>query len=160
MLRALAIRYVGRYATTRAKLTTYLTRKVAERGWEDETRPPVSEIVESCVAAGYVDDQAFAEAKSRSLARQGYGHRRVESSLYQAGITRDVADSLRPDDESAFERAEAFARKRRIGRFAPYPADQNLLRRQFAAMVRAGHSPQLAGYFVRSVPEADSGNNF
>ena len=32
-LERLALFYAGRYATTRAKLRTYLKRKVAERGW-------------------------------------------------------------------------------------------------------------------------------
>lgn len=157
-LHALAIRYVGRFATSRAKLADYLKRKIAERGWIDDSQPPIAAIADSCVEAGYVDDQAFAEAKSRSLARRGYGFRRVESALHQSGIARDTTEALRPDDESAFESAENFARKRRIGRFAPEPADQSLARRQFAAMVRAGHSAQLAGYFVRSVPHADNAN--
>ena len=155
-LHALAIRYVGRFATTQAKLADYLKRKIAERGWVDESAAPVADVVERCVAAGYVDDVAFAEAKSRSLARRGYGHRRVEVALNQSGIARDVTESLRPDSDSAFTSAENFARKRRIGQFGSGIADEKLGRRHFAAMIRAGHSPQLAGYFVRSVSEADT----
>ena len=34
-LNELALAYVGRFATTRAKLRSYLTRKVRERGWYD-----------------------------------------------------------------------------------------------------------------------------
>lgn len=157
-LQALAIRYVGRYATTQTKLTTYLARKIAERGWTDDSRPPVEAIVVRCVEAGYVDDQAFAEAKSRSLSRKGYGHRRVASALHQSGIARDVTEALRPDADSAFASAELFARKRRIGKFGTSPPDQALSRRQFAAMIRAGHSVELAGYFVRIVPDADNGD--
>jgi regulatory protein len=157
-LHALAIRYVGRFATTRAKLSDYLKRKVAERGWADDNPPPIVAIADRCVESGYVDDQAYAEAKSRSLARRGYGYRRVEAALHHSGIARETTESLRPDDDAAFESAENFARKRRIGRFGPAPADQSLARRQFAAMIRAGHSPELAGYFVRSVPEADNAN--
>lgn len=149
------MRYVGRYATTRAKLTAYLQRKVAERGWASEGAAPVDAVVERCVDAGYVDDRAFAEAKSRSLARQGYGHRRVEAALNHSGIARETTAALQPDEAAAFESAQTFARKRRIGPFAPRPADQAQLRRQFAAMIRAGHSPRLAGHFVRSVPDAD-----
>jgi regulatory protein len=32
-LQELALRYVGKYATTRAKLRAYLGRKLRERGW-------------------------------------------------------------------------------------------------------------------------------
>jgi regulatory protein len=155
-LQALAVRYVGRYATTRVRLAVYLERKVAERGWVGEGAPPVVAIVERCVDAGYVDDQAFAEAKSRSLARQGYGHRRIEAALKHSGIARGLTEALRPDEGAAFESARIFARKRRIGQFSTQPADQALRRRQFAAMIRAGHSPQLAGYFLGSVPDTDA----
>mgnify|MGYP000078844556 CR=1 FL=1 len=159
-MRALAIRYVGRYATTQAKLTEYLARKIKERGWTDESRPPVTAIVDHCVVAGYVDDRTYAETKSRSLARRGYGHRRVASALHQSGIARDMTEELRPDADSAFESAETFARKRRIGRFGAVPPDAIMARRQFAAMIRAGHSADLAGYFVRTVPAADAGDEF
>lgn len=160
MLQALAIRYVGRYATTQAKLTDYLRRKIIERGWIDDSSPPLTAIVERCVDAGYVDDQAFAETKSRALARRGYGYRRVESTLHQSGIARDVTEGLRPDADSAFESAELFARKRRIGMFGIVPADQAAMRRQFAAMIRAGHSTELGRYFVETVPDVDIGDEF
>ncbi len=154
-LQSLAVRYVGRYATTRAKLTAYLHRKVADRGWAGEGAPPVAAVVERCVDAGYVDDQAFAEARSRSLACRGYGYRRLEVALNQSGLAPEVAQALRPDEEAAFESARIFARKRRIGLFAATPPDQALQRRQFAAMIRAGHSSRLAAFFVQTVPDAD-----
>lgn len=154
-LHALAIRYVGRYATTRAKLTTYLIRKIGERGWADEGASPVDTIVERCVAAGYVDDQAFAEAKTRSLSRRGYGHRRVAAALHSSGIAREVSDALRPDADSAFVSAEIYARKRKIGRFAAAQPDRKLAQRHFAAMLRAGHSAELARYFSSAVPAMD-----
>jgi regulatory protein len=157
-LNALAIRYVGRFATTQAKLTAYLQRKVVERGWIDDSRPPVAEIAARCVEAGYVDDRAYAETKSRSLSRRGYGPRRVAVALHQSGIARDLAATVAPDADSAFESAEIFARKRRIGVFGSGPTDRDVARRQFAAMVRAGHSLELAGYFVRGVPDADKGD--
>ena len=155
-LNALALHYVGRFATTQARLGDYLKRKVAERGWVDEGPAPIADIVARCVAAGYVDDVAFAEAKSRSLARRGYGHRRVEVALNKSGIARSTTESLRPDADAAYQSAENFARNRRIGRFAPDVGDAAMHRRQFAAMIRAGHSPQLAGYFVRGVPDEDN----
>lgn len=135
-------------------------RKIGERGWDGDGPPPVDAIVEKCVTAGYVDDQAFAEAKSRSLLRQGYGHHRVASALHMSGIARDVSDALRPDADSAFASAENYARKRRIGKFGAYAADQKLAQRQFAAMLRAGHSAELARYFVRTVPETDTDDAF
>jgi len=66
-----------------------------------------------------------------------------------------VSEALRPDADSAFASAEIYARKRRIGKFGSGSADQKLAQRQFAAMVRAGHSAELARYFVRAVPDTD-----
>ena len=43
-LRELALRYVGKYATTRAKLRQYLTRKIRERGWADGAAPDLEAL--------------------------------------------------------------------------------------------------------------------
>ncbi|HEX6741396.1 MAG TPA: RecX family transcriptional regulator, partial [Sphingomicrobium sp.] len=40
----LALRYVGRFATTRAKLRSYLERKLRERGWKGN-RPADAEAI-------------------------------------------------------------------------------------------------------------------
>jgi regulatory protein len=45
-LRGLALHYVGKYATTKGKLATYLTRKIRERGWEGERRTDIAALVE------------------------------------------------------------------------------------------------------------------
>ena len=68
-LKALALSYVGRYATTRARLRAYLARKVAARGWDGADEPPLNEIVERCAELGYVDDAGFAAARGAALPR-------------------------------------------------------------------------------------------
>ena len=46
-LRDLALHYVGRYATSRAKLAAYLTRKIRERGWEEgESEADIDGMIE------------------------------------------------------------------------------------------------------------------
>lgn len=152
-LHRLALHYVGRYATTCAKLATYLRRKLRERGWAGEGDPDVAAIVTHCAEAGYVDDAGFAEARSAALTRRGYGTRRIGQALAGAGIARDIAQALAHDEETALAAAEAFARRRRIGRFSATPTDDAMRRRAFAAMIRAGHSAQLAARFTRADPE-------
>ena len=73
----LAISYVGRFATSKAKLTSYLARKLRERGWDGVGKPPIDELAERLSQLGYVDDSAFALAKARSLTSRGYGRDRV-----------------------------------------------------------------------------------
>ena len=62
-LNELALRYVGRFATTRAKLRSYLARKLRERGWGGEREPDVAAIAERFAAQGYIDDSSYALAK-------------------------------------------------------------------------------------------------
>lgn len=143
------MRYVARYATSEAKLANYLRRKVAERGWGDDTASaPIDAIVARCVDLGFVDDRSFAEARVRTLSARGYGGRRVGVALSLAGIDRALAAELAPDAEVARAAAETYARRRRFGPFAKEPPTDDALRRQFAAMVRAGHDYELSRFFT------------
>lgn len=140
-LERLALRYVERYATTRAKLSRYLERKLYERGWHsEETAPPVASIVERIASLGYVDDRQFAAMRAAALARRGYGRRRVDADLRAAGIEDEDLGEISDGDEDAARRAAlVFARRKRIGPFAEGTLDLKASRRAFAAMVRAGH---------------------
>lgn len=152
----LAIGYVGRYGTTEAKLALYLRRKLRERGWEGAGDPPVAAVVARCARLGYVDDAAFAEARSQALTRRGLGARRVAQALRAAGVGETAAAPAQEAAEgAAWEAALAFARRRRLGAFATHPRDPDQRRRDLAAMVRAGHGFGVA----RRIVEADPGSS-
>ena len=156
-LERIALRYVERYATTRAKLTRYLERKLYERGWEGSGAPPIAAIVARFVERRYVDDRAFAEFKAAALNRRGYGRRRIADALRAAGI--DAADFPEPaEDEEAVARsvALAFARRRRIGPFAAEPLDRAARQRAFAMMVRAGHPAHLIREILETFKDDDT----
>ncbi|HEY0623111.1 regulatory protein RecX [Sphingomonas sp.] len=151
-LERLALRYVERFATTRGKLAAYLLRKVRERGWEGEPADPVA-IAERFAELGYVNDRLYAESQASAMARRGLGARRVNDALRHAGVQeRDAAEIAPLIAERAVETALAFARKRRIGPFATERADRERAAKQAAAMVRAGHSPDLAWKIARMDP--------
>ena len=59
-LERLALRYVERYATSRARLSAYLGRKLRERGWAGSDAPPVEALTDRLAELRYVDDAAFA----------------------------------------------------------------------------------------------------
>lgn len=151
----LALRYVGRFATTRARLAAYLSRKVRERGWSGERQPDCAEIADKMARLGYVDDAAYALSKSRSLGGRGYGPRRVRQSLAAAGIGQEDA---RPAHELAVdERVDSalkFARRRRLGPFAESELDRPARERALAAMIRAGHDFALARAILALAPGA------
>jgi regulatory protein len=152
----LALAYVGRFATTRAKLCSYLSRKVRERGWAGDAPPGFEAIAERLAALGYVDDSAYALSKARSLTARGYGSRRVKQSLRAAGVGDEDCKPARELAESeAVESALRFARRRKIGPFGAGGADRAGRQREIAAMVRAGHGFQLANAIAAIEPGSE-----
>ena len=155
-LHELALAYVGRFATTRAKLRTYLSRKVRERGWDDGPAPDFEAIAERFAAQGYVDDAAYALSKSRSLTGRGYGVRRVDQSLRTAGVEeQDAAPARESAKADRVEAALHFAERRRLGPFASEPLDRKGRERALAAMIRAGHGFGLARAIIDIRPGAE-----
>jgi regulatory protein len=153
-LNELALRYVGRYSTTRAKLRSYLARKIRERGWSDAREPDVARIAERFAEQGYVDDAAYALAKSEALTGRGYGKGRLLDKLRAAGVEEDDGAAAREHaDAEAVEAALRFARRRRIGPFAvDVVRDPKQREKALAAMIRAGHRFGLARAIVDLPP--------
>ena len=144
-LQELALRYVGKYATTRAKLRTYLARKVRERGWGDERDPDLERLANRFAELGYIDDAGYALGQSRSLSARGYGKRRLVQKLRVAGVDDGDSDAANAHaDKHAVNAALRFAERRRIGPFAESPADRPQREKWIGAMVRAGHNFALA----------------
>jgi regulatory protein len=156
-----ALSYAGRYATTRAKLRSYLARKLKERDWEGPDEPPLEALVERMARLGYVDDRAFASARAAALSRRGYGAGRVDAALRAAGIApEDAAGAREVAADSAWEAALRFAERRKLGPFAAVQADRPARAKALAAMLRAGHPAGLARRILAAgpgeIPEADS----
>ena len=185
-LEEMALAYVARFATTAAKLESYLYRKVRERGYNasnegqsglepglsdpdtsdtEAARAFIDDLVMRFVAKGFVDDEGYARSKSGSMLRQGYGPRRIDMALRQAGIDETLRSDIDPEEAKVRQSALALAKKRRFGPFdismAALPDDAGFEQvqerrarqdKQLAAMVRAGHSFDVA----RAVLEAES----
>lgn len=153
-LEELALAYVARFATSAAKLEDYLRRKLRERGWEGEGDPPVAAIAARFVANGFIDDAAYARAKSGSLLRRGFGQRRIGQALHAAGIAEEVREEVRAGEGEERRAALAMARKRRFGPFGPGASDRQVREKQIAALLRAGHRLDSARELVNSPSEA------
>ena len=156
-LNDLALRYVGRFATTRSKLRSYLARKLGERGWDGEHEPDLAAIAERFAAHGYVDDSSYALNKSQSLTGRGYGKRRVTEALRAAGIEDEHGAAAQEHAEAeAVSAALKFARRRRLGPFADsVPRDPKAKEKALAAMIRAGHNFDLAQVILALPPGAE-----
>jgi regulatory protein len=153
-LRDLALHYVGRYATSRAKLAAYLTRKIRERGWQDgAANPDIDAMITDFDRLGYVNDAAYAASRARALTSRGFGARRVNEDLRAKGIgDADAGEAQEESENARWQSAERFAQRKRIGPFATEPATPELQHKQFQAFLRAGHSFDIAKAFVRAAP--------
>lgn len=152
-LRELAFAYVARFATSRAKLVTYLRRKLRERGWSGTGEPDVAAVAERVAELGFIDDAAFAGMKAASLTRRGYGKGRVRQALAASGIGADDGSAaLEQAEEQAMAAALRFAEKRRLGPYAAAPLDPSGRQKALAAMLRAGHPLALARQVVTARP--------
>lgn len=138
-LRALALHYVGRYATTTVKLRRYLERKLRERDWTAGEAPDLSAIIAHLVELGTIDDRGFGEMRANALASRGYGPRRIAQALHAAGLDKalqtEIAVEMTPEVAAA-----TYARRRGFGQWDRHAPDPLRTRRQVAAMLRAGHS--------------------
>ncbi len=152
-LRDLALHYVGRYATSRKKLSDYLLRKLRERGWEGEYAADIQGLIADFVRLGYIDDTAFAAARARTMTARGLGQRRVNEDLRAKGISEaDAGDAYAETAAQKWQSAERFAQRKRIGPYAIEAAPEELKRKQFAAFLRAGHDFEIARKFVNASP--------
>ncbi len=155
-LKELMMAYVAKFATSRAKLTSYLSRKVKERGWAGSEAPPIEAMVEKAVRLGFVDDAAFALSKSRSLTARGYGERRVSQALHAAGIGDDDGEPARNQArDEAVAAALHFAKRRRLGPYANERPDPAKSEKALAAMIRAGHAFRLAKSILTLAPGSE-----
>jgi regulatory protein len=156
-LQELALRYVERFATSRAKLRSYLARKVRERGWDGAGEADFARVAERLAELGYIDDSAYALAKSQALTGRGYGKRRVDQKLHLAGIGEEDGRAARElAEQEEVSAALRFAERRKIGPFGQQIRDSKQREKAIAAMVRAGHSLTLA----RAIANLGPGSSF
>lgn len=149
-----ALYYLERYAAPAAHLRRLLMAKVdrsarfhgtdAEAGAE-----AVDALVARFVAAGLVDDRAYAAARARSLFRRGASAYAIRGKLAAKGVASELIDAaLAALAEEAAEpelaAALAFARRRRLGPYREAAARAERRDKDLAALGRQGFSLDLA----------------
>lgn len=153
-LRELALAYVGRFATSGARLERYLARKLREHGWAGEQEADVCALAARFTELGYLDDAAYARMKSASMQRRGLGAARIKGALAADGISEDNrGDALDEARAGRWEAAEVLARKKRIGPYAPEKPDPKLREKHLAVFLRAGHDMATARAWVYAAPD-------
>ena len=149
-----ALFYLERYATSISNFRAVMRRKV-DRSCrhhgpaQDEAMVLVDELVERYVAAGLLDDRAYATARALQLFRRGCSARLIRARLIEKGIAEaDIAAALdRLSDEAAepdYTAAVAYARRRRLGPFGDPARRADRREKDLAALARAGFSYDVA----------------
>jgi len=168
-LREAALAHLARFAATEAGLRRVLERRIAR--WaraaeaEGQSREAIAQataalsgeiagIAQSLVAAGAVNDAAFAESRARRLARSGHSRRAIAAHLAAKGIESDTAAAALPEGEEAeLLAAIAFCRRRRIGPFARVAPDATARMKALAALARGGFAQGVARRALAMEPD-------
>ncbi|MBS0526497.1 MAG: RecX family transcriptional regulator [Proteobacteria bacterium] len=149
--------YLERYPSTAEGLRRVLNRRVrkaelAGAAIIDNAKQVIEAIVAKFVAAGMIDDQAFAQTKARALHRRGTSSRLTRQRLKLAGVDYDTLEKamIGLDQEldtdprqREWQAAVALARRRRLGPFRDKERKEHR-NRDLAAMARGGFDYALA----------------
>lgn len=157
-----ALHYLERFAASSAGLRRVLLRKVdrSVAHWGGERADhlaAVDAVIVKLTGLGYLNDQAFAEMKTRALHRQGKGSRAIRATLAAKGVASEQAEQAMETltEEHAdpdLAAAVKLARKRRLGPFRPPEKRAETRAKDMASLARSGFDFDTA----RRVIDADS----
>lgn len=148
-LEQLALRYLDRFDATVSKLRGVLKRAIRrsraaslEADYE-ALEAHVEQLLARYTVSGVLSDRRFALAQARGLRARGGSSRAIRFKLAQKGVgAGDLQAALdecdRDASEPEYEAALNFARRRRLGPFAPAAERGPKRQKHIAAMARAG----------------------
>ncbi|WP_430398592.1 regulatory protein RecX [Ferrovibrio sp.] len=152
-----ALFYLERYASSTANLRRVLQRKVRRRMEGSEDGPPpelatwIDAVIEKLSRLGFLNDQRYAEQRTRRLYDEGKSLSRIRQTLAAKGVKSDMTAAAlenlsdeRPEPVSDLPAAIAYARRRKLGPFRADPEQRREMRQKdMAAMARRGFSSDL-----------------
>jgi regulatory protein len=173
-LQEAALAHLARFAATEAGLRRVLQRRVdrwaraaiAEGAPQEDVaaaaaaaRQAAARVAQRMVAAGAVDDAAFAESRARRLARAGRSRRAISAHLAAKGVDAGTARAALPEDPEDAARTElaaalAWCRRRRLGPFGPADPPPEARMKALAALARGGFPRSVAVQALEMDPEA------
>ena len=156
-----AFAYLERYASSAENLRRVLMRRIeraarAEAITREEGRARIDALIAQLEANRLLDDKQYAEARARSLSRQGRSSARIAQRLAAKGVNAEAAKAavgaVIEDGHSDLRAALALARRRRLGPFRAKADRKERRGRDMAVLGRAGFSFEIA----RKVIDAES----
>ncbi len=153
-VREQALRYLDRFAATTDKLKRHLFTKnykaMAQHSQDEEKiHQMIEEVVNSLEKSGLMDDQQYADAKARSMSRQGKSTRHIRQKLHSLGLKEQQADHAL-DELSEVEGytdvigAAKYVRKRRFGPYKDENTREERRDKELSALLRNGYNFDIA----------------
>lgn len=132
---------------TERQLFDAISRKAREK-FEGISASQIHALAQSAVAFAYdikaLDDNAFAQATTRSAVRNGKSKRAIAQKLNQKGVAKDIAEQALADSDDLYA-AVVLARKRRFGPFRrDDDIDDKRANKEISAFARNGYSFDIA----------------
>ncbi len=156
-LQSYGLWYLSRYASSTSNLKRVLARRAEKVGRHHPIdRATATEmidiVVEKLETAGFLDDGAYAESRTRSLYRGGASRRKIAAYLAQKGVDgatiaasfRALEEEIGTDRDLDLHAALRYAKRRRLG---PYRESAKRVERRdkdIAALARTGFSIDIA----------------
>ena len=159
-----ALDYLAHYASSIANLRRVLLRRIAradaaDRADADAGARLADAVVARAVAAGFLDDRAYAAQQAASLHRRGVSSHAIRFRLKEKGVEDDpiaaALAGLGAPRVRELEAACALVRRRRLGPFRPAGARADFRDRDLGALARAGFGLDVARR-VLAAPDADA----
>ncbi|WP_288350153.1 regulatory protein RecX [uncultured Thalassospira sp.] len=162
--------YLERFAASRARLEKLMRGKirlsVAEYGTDPEEAVQwMNSVLSACEKAGFINDDAYARGRARSLLRKGKAMRVIAADLSARGIASEQIDDAIRDlraeaDQAAYEEvrgtdpniaaAAAYARRRRLGPWRRPDIREEKREKDMAALARQGFGYDTATRIINS----------
>ncbi|MEQ8284487.1 RecX family transcriptional regulator [Thalassospira sp.] len=162
--------YLERFTASRARLEKLMRGKIrisaAEYGTDpDEAMQWMNSVLSACEKAGFINDDAYAKGRARSLLRKGKAIRVIAADLSARGIAAHQIDQAITDlkaeaDQAAYEEvrstdpniaaAAAYARRRRLGPWRRPDIREEKRDKDMAALARQGFGYDTATRIINS----------
>jgi regulatory protein len=153
-LRNIALYYLQRYASSRENLKRVLMRRVYRSAQihdidMEEASGWVEKLADQLAKSGVVDDQVYAEGRTRALFRRGVSPRGIAQRLQEKGVAEDIIEQVirqlhEQTDDPKLLAAIRLAKRRRLGPFRDRDSRGPRFDKDLAALARAGFDYQTA----------------
>lgn len=149
---------LARQMLTEKQLFDAISRKAREK-FEDISATQVELLAAAAVTFafdnGALNDQTYAEVKTRSAVRGGKSKRVIAQKLAEKGVAKDAVASAVAEVDDLYA-AVVLARKRAFGPFRKIDLDEKRTGKELSAFARGGFSFEIGKrVFAMSLEEAE-----